>query len=104
MDNNANAPAEIDTLPTRDKYRASWLRASESQRQMLCMRFGLVYTLVNDENLLQQVSHLQQQKYLQNKIDKMERQSTALVKEDALSTVGAFALLKKIRQKKVATI
>lgn len=89
-----------------NKYRLSWLQASEVQRQAICLRLGLTYTHVNDEDLLQQVSHLQQQKYLQNKLDKIERTSTEIkqVKDDAISTVGAFALLKKIAEKKVARI
>ena len=99
---------EHTALQLGNKYRASWLRASEEQRRQLCLRFGLVYTRANDEVLLQQVSHLQQQKYLHNKLDKMERQSTAKedtkTKDASLNSVGVFALLKKIQQKKVALI
>ena len=50
-----------------NKYRVSWLQASDAQRRMICQRLGLTYTNVNDEQLLSEIADLQSQQYLATK-------------------------------------
>lgn len=50
-------------MEIKNKYRTSWRSSSDTQRRNLCFRYGLQYTNVHDEILLQQVANRQQKEY-----------------------------------------
>jgi len=64
-DDNEQPPEKL-----ADKYRVSWQQATDSQRQALCKRFGLGYTTMNDEALLQQVANKQQASYRRSTVER----------------------------------
>ena len=47
-----------------NKYRLSWLQATDLQREALCSRLGLIYTSANDESLFRDVAEKQQSLYI----------------------------------------
>lgn len=62
-----------------NKYRASWLRASDDHRQSLCRRLGVQYTHAGDEQLLTTVSRLQQEEY--ERVKAAKEQGAILIRE-----------------------
>lgn len=71
QDDHQNNPEQ----PPKDlanKYRVSWHQASEAQRQAICKRFGLTYTYVGDEGLLQDVAVNQQAQYRRSRTERQQ--------------------------------